>query len=218
MNALPPGDSAGFIRKKVAFSAQVMIFYVVVQDQPLPRSDMRFHALRIKAVILVLMSLTGVLADGNTVGKHNIGAGAGFVTGYGLSYRQWFDRNGLQLTFAPYYNQNSSSTDFTLSLGATGLYLIKEAKYVNLIAYYGPHFWYSSHRNSLGGAYDPVTGMYTSSYTSTQKLLFVGGGPGFDFHFWKISFNLMFGFAFRTDFENNSGISFTGETALYYSF
>ncbi len=179
---------------------------------------MHFRIVQLTIFITVILSLAPVFADSNTVGKHNIGAGAGFVTGYGLSYRQWFNRNGVQITFAPYYNQNSTSTDFSLSLGATGLYIIKEAKYVNLLAYYGPHFWYSYQRNSWNSSYDPVTGRYSNSYTNYDKMLFVGGGPGFDFHFWKLSFNLMFGFTFRTDFKNNSGINFTGETALYYSF
>ncbi len=50
-------------------------------------------------------------------------------------------------------------------------------------------------------------------------MLFVGGGPGIDFHFLRISFNIMFGFAYHHDFSGSeSGINFTGETALYYSF
>ena len=169
----------------------------------------------VKTSVIVFVLLTDVFADANTVGKYNLGIGAGFVTGYGLSYRQWFNRNGIQATFTPYYDKGKEYSDFVMSLGVTGLYKLKEAKYVNLLLYYGPHFWYSSHKYQYYSNYYYTT---TESTTNTRQMLFVGGGPGFDFHFWKISFNLMFGLAFRTDFNDNSGINFTGETALYYSF
>jgi hypothetical protein len=179
---------------------------------------MNFQTVVQKAWLAIVLCLSCVFADGNFVGKHNIGAGAGFVTGYGLSYRQWFERNGIQLTCAPYYNKSVDQKEFVLSIGVTGLYIIKEAKYVNLLAYYGPHFWYNQYWNRWNSYFDQTTGATISNSTTIEKSLFLGGGPGFDFHFWKISFNLMFGFVFRTDFENNSGINFSGETALYYSF
>jgi hypothetical protein len=168
----------------------------------------------LKASVVLLIFLTGAFADANIVGNHNLGLGAGFVTGYGLSYRQWFNRNGIQATFTPYYDKSKEYSEFVMSLGVTGLFKIKEAKYVNLLLYYGPHFWYSTHTYRYYSNYYPNA----ESTTNTRKMFFIGGGPGFDFHFWKISFNLMFGLAFRTDFNDNSGINFTGETALYYSF
>ncbi|MGB7566696.1 MAG: hypothetical protein WBM07_02475 [Chitinivibrionales bacterium] len=166
-----------------------------------------------KTLLLLFLSATCVFADSNKVGTYNVGAAAGFVTGYGLSYRQWFDNNGIQLTLTPYYSKSSTETYYNVSFGVTGLRMIKEANYVNLFLYYGPHFWHS---------YDKYpTYNYANSSSDTiarSTLLFLGGGPGFDFHFWRMSFNLMFGLAFRTDFVDNSGIQFTGETGLYYSF
>ena len=175
---------------------------------------MIIKTLLLKGSIVVAVSLTIVYADANTVGKNNIGAGAGFVTGYGLSYRHWFNKNGIQATFAPYYSKDKNETDYSLSVGVTGLHTLKEAKYVNLLVYFGPHFWYN-HQKGPMVHYDETTG-YSDNFS--EKFLFFGGGPGFDFHFWKMSFNLMFGLAGRTNFENNSGIQFTGEAGLYYSF
>jgi hypothetical protein len=172
--------------------------------------------LHLFAFVLIVTSASILYADADKVGTYNIGAGAGFVTGYGLSYRQWFNANGLQVTFSPYYNTDDYSTEAIFSVGATGLRMIKEAKYVNLFGYYGAHFWYD-YSSYKGGLEAGVPYSYSSSSTE-RKLLFLGGGPGFDFHFWRISFNLMFGLAFRSDFKGNTGMNFTGETALYYSF
>jgi hypothetical protein len=168
------------------------------------------------ASFLVSLGLSSVFADENRVGTYNIGAAAGFVTGYGLSYRQWLGKNGFQVTLAPYYSSDTIETNFTMSIGAVGLRMLKEARYVNLFAYYGAHFWYSHDKrtdNFVGGPpFVPQT-----TYTTTKRI-FAGGGPGLDIHFWKLSFNLMFGLAFTTDTDKSAGINFTGETGLYYSF
>lgn len=169
-------------------------------------------------MFFLFLSTPCTFSDSNKVGTYNVGAAAGFVTGYGLSYRQWIGKNGIQLTMAPYYNKNSNETNFSLSIGATGLRIIKEANYVNLFLYYGPHFWYSYDKkpNYIYGP--PYNSSSPNDTVIKDKLLFVGGGPGFDFHFWRMSFNLMFGLAFRTDLAENSGVQFTGEAGLYYSF
>lgn len=168
-------------------------------------------------VFLVSLSLSSGFADENKVGAYNIGAAAGFVTGYGLSYRQWFGKNGAQVTLAPFYSSDSMETNFTMSVGAIGLRMLKEARFVNLFAYYGAHFWYSNDKRREYSGPVLVTNDYQYSYTK-DKLLFIGGGPGLDIHFWKLSFNVMFGLAYRSDLAGSNGINFTGETGLYYSF
>ena len=147
-----------------------------------------------------MLLITIAFADENKVGNYNVGAAAGFVTGYGLSFRQWFNRNGYQVTFSPYYAKDGNQSSTNVSLGLVGLRIFHQANFINLIGYYGGQYIYNS-----------------SSFSKTD-LLFLGGGPGLDFHFWKMSFNLMFGLAYHTDFSNSSGVNFTGETALYYSF
>jgi hypothetical protein len=161
-------------------------------------------------------------ADMNKVGDHNIGAGAGFVTGYGLSYRQWIGSWGFQLTTAPYHREYDNSSTTTISIGGTALKKIKEAKLVNLFAYLGPHYFFSRETSTYSSYFYEPFGPGTTSETksiSQSKILFVGGGPGLDFHFLRISFSLMCGFTGHHDFESKeSGIHFTGESALYYSF
>jgi hypothetical protein len=176
---------------------------------------MNIKSFLLKTPFILFLSTFCIFADSNKVGTYNVGAAAGWVTGYGLSYRQWFNKNGIQLTMAPYYNNNANETNYSMSLGVTGLHIIKEANYVNLFLYYGPHFWYSYDRYPTYSYYPSTS---SNDTIIRNKLLFLGGGPGFDFHFWRMSFNLMFGLAFRTDFKDNSGIQFTGETSLYYSF
>jgi hypothetical protein len=172
------------------------------------------NSLPMKFAIAILFLLSVVLADENKVGAHNIGAAAGFVTGYGLSYRQWFDKNGMQVTCAPFYDKNNDHTGYSLSIGATYLRTLIEAKFVNLFLYAGPHFWYGYNK---GMEYDN-NGDSVGVHITREKMLFAGGGPGIDFHFWKLSFNVMVGLAFHTDFDASAGINFTGETGLYYSF
>jgi hypothetical protein len=175
---------------------------------------MGIKSLVLKSGIAVLFLLSAVFADENKVGTYNIGAAAGFVTGYGLSYRQWFGKWGAQATFAPFYDKNQYHTNYSLSIGVTALRMLIEAKFVNLFLYAGPHFWYNYNRVSNQDYPDPAN----PNGITKDRMLFVGAGPGFDFHFWKLSFNLMAGLAFHSDLDANAGINFTGETGLYYSF
>lgn len=170
-----------------------------------------------KSSIVLLLLLSAVFSDDLNIGKHNVGIAAGFVTGYGLSYRQWFNKNGVQVTMSPYYASDSVETNFTMSFGVIGLRMLKEARVVNLFMYYGAHFWYSYDKQKEYVYFNPQGPVDQYTYTKDKKI-FIGGGPGFDIHFWRLSFNLMFGIAFHTNTSNSSGINITGETGLYYSF
>ncbi len=138
-----------------------------------------------------------------TLMAHHVGVAAGFVTGYGLSYRHWKSNgHGYQITIAPYVDQSSAY----LSLGITGLKIIHIASFANLFVYYGLHFNYSRDKYD----YDNTV--------SEQRTIIVGGGPGFEMHYGPISLNLMFGLAGRYSGKNDYGIQITIETGLYYSF
>jgi hypothetical protein len=165
------------------------------------------------ALILLLSAVS--FSDINKVGDHNIGAAAGFITGYGLSYRQWIGKWGFQVTTSPFYNKNDERTTTNISLGITGLRILKEAKLVNLLLYCGPHFVYDelTYNNR-----DYKTTMYTTTDESS-RLLFFGAGPGLDFHFFRLSISLMCGIVGRYEFiEDSGGVNFSGEAAIYYSF
>jgi hypothetical protein len=178
---------------------------------------MTANSLVLKSATAVLLLLSVVFPDENKVGTYNIGVGAGFVTGYGLSYRQWFGKNGVQVTLAPYYSSDSMGTNFTMSFGIVGLRMLKEARFVNLFAYYGGQYWYS-YDKATSTFYTYPDGSYTQTAITKSKRIYAGGGPGLDIHFWKLSLNVMFGLAFTSDLDKSSGIQFTGETGLYYSF
>ena len=162
--------------------------------------------------ILLLTAVSGfAFGNADKVGNHNIGAGAGFITGYGLSYRRWFGRFGFQVTGAPYYVNNKHNRENTSSIGVTALMKITEAKFVNLIAYAGPHYFISEYR------YKTNSDIYYDS--DRAENVFFGAGPGLDFHFLNISLNLMFGYFFEARLaEHRYGTQFSGDCALYYSF
>ncbi len=170
------------------------------------------------ALFLCTLNLSTSFADENKVGTYNVGLAAGFVTGYGLSYRQWLGKNGVQITLAPFYSSDSTKTNFTMSFGVVGLRMLKEARFVNLFAYYGAQCWYSYDKETTI-FYNYQNGSFLQTTYTKSKRIYVGGGPGLDIHFWKLSFNVMFGLAFTSDLDKSStGIQLTGETALYYSF
>jgi hypothetical protein len=179
----------------------------------------------LKGAILTIISfsiISSAFAEDDTVGTYNIGVAAGFVTGYGLSYRQWFQRNGVQVTLTPWYYKTPTTKDVNLSLGLTGLHIFNQAKYLNLIGYASVHYWYvHSEDQYTSYPYDPYVNnpAPTTVYEqSTHKKMFVGGGPGVDIHVWKVSCNLMGGVAFQSDFDQTAGVTLTGDLAFYYSF
>ncbi len=178
---------------------------------------------RFAVLLFFCLSVKNSFGDINAVGNRNIGAAAGFVTGYGLSYRQWIGTWGFQLTTAPYYQKSENSSDALISFGITALKKIKEARLVNLFGYLGPHFHFYEDRYTFlnPGPYEPYGSNAPVKHTSYSghKILFLGGGPGIDFHFLRISFSLMFGITSQFDFDtNDSAVHMTGESALYYSF
>ena len=145
--------------------------------------------------------------------KHSIGAGVGFTTGYGLSYRFMPNKLGAQINFAPFRNSETER----YSLGITFLYKLIESNITNLYLYQGNHFYYNSQlqtfyepKDPLGSHVEPTTKRVTESYLNN------GLGIGIEFIIAKrIAFNLMGGYAGYRNFQQ---INFTGETALYFRF
>ena len=181
--------------------------------------------LRLFAVLLFFcLFVENSFGDINKVGNRNVGAAAGFVTGYGLSYRQWIGTWGVQLTTAPFHQKQEDWSSTRVSIGITALKKIKEAKLVNLFAYLGPHYHFYRTTDTYYAypnyePYAPVTDPQKRTSTYLSRILFLGGGPGIDFHFLRISFSLMFGISGQFNFDaNETALHLTGESALYYSF
>ncbi len=143
-----------------------------------------------------------------------IGAGAGFTTGYGLSYRYIPGRIGFQANFAPYHDKQSD----TYSAGVTFIYTLIESKTANLFLYEGNHYYYDSQMVYYTDSTKNIQTTDTSHITGRMTESYVNNGVGFGMEFIivkRIGFNLMAGYAF---YDNFRSINFTGETGLYYKF
>ncbi|MBD3321581.1 MAG: hypothetical protein GF350_10855 [Chitinivibrionales bacterium] len=154
----------------------------------------------------------------STFYRHNVGAGAGFLTGYGLQYRHWFpNRHGFQINLGPYLNKTDEQEKVTVSAGLNGLYIARESKFVNLFIYYGTHFWYS-HETGTDDSEVPDTVALAREDNGDEYYVYAGAGPGFDIHFWRLSVNLQPGVAFRINNDGDYGLQMSGEISLYYGF
>lgn len=140
--------------------------------------------------------------------RYGIGGGAGFTTGYGLSFRYLPKRFGAQINFAPY---SDSRTD-RYSVGITFLYTLIEGRVSSLFLYQGNHYYYNS---DLWYNYDPLAGT-DFLVRSTESYVNNGLGFGIDITIAKrIGLNLMTGYAF---YDNFNKLNVTGEAALFYKF
>ena len=125
--------------------------------------------------------------------KNEFGIHAGFTAGLGLSYRHWFNNNGVQLTFLPIF-----ADDLTfVSTGFSVLHSFKESKYFRFYGYLGNHLIYN-----------------TEADFETQYNL--GIGPGFAFG-KTVQFNLQVGYGLY-DVFNRLNMLPTGEIGLYFRF
>lgn len=141
--------------------------------------------------------------------KYGIGGGAGFTTGYGLSFRYLPKKFGAQLNFAPYKSEDTE----TYSVGLTFVYKIIESKITNLYLYQGNHYYYNSY---MGYSYNPNIPYNEELVKITESYMNNGVGFGIEIIMAKrIGLNLMAGYAFYDNFKK---LNITGEAALYYKF
>jgi len=141
--------------------------------------------------------------------KYGIGAGAGFATGYGLSFRYIPKKFGAQVNFAPYKKDETER----YSLGLTFLYNLIESRYTNFFIYQANHYYYNSEMVSV---YQPNPPYNHEFVRQTESYFNNGLGFGIEVIIAKrIGLNLMSGYAFYDNFRQ---INVTGELALYYKF
>ena len=181
-----------------------------------------------KLIILVALSLFGLPlqitgqeintdAGNRHDNTHYIGMAAGFSTGYGISYRYFPDKIGVQLTTTPYISNDGYST---ASLGATMLIELQTINWFRFYLYIGNHYMlnrdyeYEEVWNEEYEYYEYIQGDLTNYHR-----WIAGIGPGFEFLLGeKFSFNLMFGFRSDWAIQEQYYIKFSGETAFYYRF
>jgi len=126
--------------------------------------------------------------------KYAVGFGAGFTTGYGMSFKFTPNKFGLQTNFAPFYNHNQTR----YSIGLTILYTLFEDERSSFYLYQANNFMYSK--------------VFDSAYTYFNNGLGFGIELIFSKHF---GLNLMAGYGASKNFEQ---LSITGETGIYYKF
>lgn len=141
--------------------------------------------------------------------KYGIGIGAGFATGYGLSFRYHPQKFGAQVNFAPYKTEDTER----YSAGVTFLYNIIESRITNLYIYQANHYFYNSRTQYI---YNPDFPDMEEKIRTTESYFNNGLGFGMEIIIAKrIGFNLMTGYAFYENFEK---LNLTGEAALYFKF
>jgi hypothetical protein len=145
-----------------------------------------------------------------------IGAGAGFVTGYGIAYRKWFsEKSGLQITGIPFYYEDnysngdnylysSSDSGFThtgnLCLGAIYLRTLAEKDELKVLTYYGGNFSLDYEKTERWSKINGTSSLLESS-TRLEKKLTIGFGIGGDLQMWRLIGNLMIGLRGFYEFE-----------------
>ena len=141
--------------------------------------------------------------------KYGIGCGAGFATGYGLSFRYIPKKFGAQVNFAPFKNKETER----YSAGVTFIYMLIESKISNLFLYQANHYYYNS---QMIYVYDVKMPDAQGMVRSTEAYFNNGLGFGIEIVMAKrIGLNLMAGYAFYNNFKQ---LNVTGEAALYYKF
>jgi hypothetical protein len=173
------------------------------------------------SAVCVTHESTPVKAAPRTYSNY-IGVAAGYVTGYGLSIRKWFNTQwGLQVNLFPIYyqehykpNDNNSdrdsgySTNGTLSLGLTYLKKLTDFGRGRVVYYVGGNiesqykrYDYYTTTDSLEYITDPlgsVQYVYTTKPVhetghSMSNKISIGGGAGAEFYIWRFAPHVMLG-------------------------
>jgi hypothetical protein len=165
----------------------------------------------------ILLMSSSISAQGEVVVEekerfnHSLGFGAGISTGYGLSYRCFGKKLGIQINFSPYKDEEK----VIISSGLTFLYRIVELENISFFVYQANHFYFKE-ETIVRKSYDFD---YVETVTTTfvkESYLNNGVGIGLEWEpFERIGVNVMGGYGGQENFRK---VSFTGEGAIYFRF
>lgn len=174
---------------------------------------------KVLIAIVILISGLGVQSQTEKIEKenngHNIGGYVGASSGYGISYRYFPNRVGIQITTTPVVG----SDDSHLSLGGMLLISLNKTKYTNLFGYLGYHYKYTKEE------YDDEYSDYY--YSNVGKFSSTGIGVGFELNVGnRVGFNWHLGYAYYTEENEYSDMEDTsnwftfidGGTGIFYKF
>lgn len=149
--------------------------------------------------------------------KNYIGFGAGFTTGFGLTYKYMPKNYGIMLTVSPYYSEKEERA--LVSGGITLEKAIARYHACLLFVYLSNSIMYEKYRDyNEFYVYDPFLPVYEpSSYDIVKYTSWNSGiGLGFEVHSAKrVVVNLMLGYA---QYDNFKTIAPTAEIFLFYRF
>lgn len=143
--------------------------------------------------------------------KNSIGIAVGFTTGYGLSYRRYFNRAAIQLTSGPTYSDRGDNA--RISSGLTLFFRLNKeyGNAVNYNLYFSNHYFYK--RTS-----ETVHPIYPQNINVTTEEHIFNSGFGINLNFRmreRLDLDMMIGYAQYNSFER---LSLTVETGLYFKF
>ncbi len=166
----------------------------------------------------------------NSIKTHNFGLAAGYISGYGLTYRHWGKSdNGYQLTLIPVGKLTETHSFFNASIGAIGLRSLNAGQAVNFFAYYGAQYNYTYEKDVYQSNYDQnyqYVPTYNYERLNISHKLYAGGGLGLELHAGNLSLNVMVGYAgnYARDFSTLSNweksLEFrpSAEAAVFYCY
>ena len=149
--------------------------------------------------------------------KSEIGFAAGFVSGYGLSYRYWPKVVGVQLTAFPLI----SNTESYISVGLVGLCELDASSWYRFYAFLGGNLNFQNYEETnYDYSYSGFGYPTTTTITKVKETKYTAGfGPGIEFTpGGRIGLNLMTGFQFMYVDANDWGTAPTIEGAVYFRF
>lgn len=123
--------------------------------------------------------------EANVKTRKYLGVNIGATTGIGISYKQWFNDFGFQITGLPFKIQD----DLDYSIGFMAFYSIKKRRYVNYFGYAGanymtdgfdfifeyPMYDYAGIKHKNKEYYNHSTYSYTYEYNDANYFNISGG-------------------------------------------
>lgn len=196
-----------------------MTYRLFSKHKPSKSIGMNFKCLAITTLLLLPLCTWAQddeqYTDNTNPFVNEFGANAGLTTGVGLSYRHWFNEFGVQITALPIKEQYYAF----ISGGLTGMYSLRNTKYMRIFAYWGNHVFHESN-SYTESYYNDITHEMTSRPVLRSKTQY-NTGVGLGFSFGRVvAFNIQLGYGAYDVFGGSKNLSLlpTGEVGLYWRF
>jgi hypothetical protein len=175
--------------------------------------------------------------------NNNIGAAAGFISGYGVSYRRTLsEKSSLQITGIPFYLESKytsqSLSDFNqrdsgyshignLSLGVMYNHILAQEMELRVLSYCGGNLnvqYENSNYRERSENFNDITGNYDTTITRVvadqiNNLITLGGGFGGELQLWRLTGTVMLGLrAYYNINTKEKGIMPSAEVSVLFGY